>query len=47
MVAEDRCRHMMYLLSYFCTKPLLYNKDVTLNYVPWVITCVRLDLAYI
>jgi hypothetical protein len=37
------------LLSYdvfiylFCIEPLLYNKDVTLIYVPWVIICVRLD----
>jgi hypothetical protein len=43
MVVEDRCRHMMYLFIYFYKEFLLYNKDITLIYVPLVIIYARLD----
>jgi hypothetical protein len=32
MAEEDRCRHMKYLLSYFGTELLLYNKRCDINF---------------
>jgi hypothetical protein len=39
----DRMSSYDVIIYLFCTELLLYSKDVTFVFVPWVIICVRLD----